>query len=269
VRLHVVIAVHEAAKWHDACLASLRAQTHADWRAAVVVDPGRDGTLDIARRHAADDPRVDVLPAPHRRWQLVNRREGWRHLDPPDDGVIVLLDGDDRWAHDGALATLAEAFADPATWLTYGRHATFSRRGSRAEQSFARGLRRWGRPGRTSSYPPEALQRRAIRSLGWRAGHPLAFRRFLADAVREEDLRDRDGRPLRAATDAALAYPMLEMAGPEHTRHLDDVLYVYNKADARRVAWTAPARQRRALVRIEQRPAYEAWTPPGDGTGTR
>lgn len=256
----MVIAVHEAERWHDACLASLRAQTHEDWRAVVVADPGRDGTADIARRHAADDARLEVLQAPRRRWQLANRQAGWRHLDPPDDGVIVLLDGDDRWAHDRALATLAEAFTDVGTWLTYGRHATFQGRGTRAERRFARGLQRWGRPGRTRDYPRQALLERTVRSVGWRAGHPLAFRRFLAEAVREEDMRDRDGRPLRVATDAALAYPMLEMAGPDHVRHLDEVLYVYNKADQHRVAWTAPSRQRRTLRRITRRTPYDAWT---------
>ncbi len=256
VRIHVVVPVHEAARWHDACLASLRSQRHTDWRAAVVVDPGGDETLEIARRHAADEPRLSVVEAPFRRGPLRNRRAGWQHLDPPRDGVIVVLDGDDRWAHDDALGTLARTFADPDVWLSYGSHAAFFGRGRRAERRFAgrRPLRRARAD--TAPYPAEALASGAIRRLGWRAGHPLAFRRFLVDSVREEDLRDAHGRVLTSATDAAIVYPMLEMAGPRHVRHLDEVLYVYNKANAGRLVDLVPGRQRRNLHRIERRAPY-------------
>jgi glycosyltransferase involved in cell wall biosynthesis len=261
--LHVVIPVHEAARWHDRCLTSLRTQRHTDWRAVVVVDPGGDDTLAIARRHAAEDTRIVALEAPRRRWQLANRLAGVGHLAPPADGVVVNIDGDDWWAHDRALEQLAALYADPEVWFTYGSFATWKgswldRRGRAGPGSRRPGWRvpLSRRPPGTSPYPEAALARGAIRPLGWRAGHPITFRRHLLDAVRPEDLRDREGRFLRSATDAALVYPMLEMCGPRHARHVPDVLYVYNKANAAGRVRSVPGEQRRWLRHLQQRAPY-------------
>lgn len=264
VVLHVVIPVHEAARWHDRCLRSLRAQRHTAWRAVVVVDPGTDGTAAIARRHATEEPRIEVVEAPERRWQLANRLAGVRHLDPPVDGVVVNLDGDDWWAHDGVLDRLAALYADPEVWFTYGSFATWKdtwpyRAGLAGPHGWLQRLRRrlgMGAALGSSPYPEAALASGEVRRLGWRCGHPITYRRHLLDALRPEDLCDREGRWLRSATDAAIVYPMLEMCGPRHARHVTELLYIYNKSnDARRVRIT-PGEQRRWLRRLERRPPY-------------
>lgn len=60
----VCIPTYNGAEFLDECLRSARAQTHAEQEILVVDDGSSDRTLDIAREHAAHDPRVVVHANP-------------------------------------------------------------------------------------------------------------------------------------------------------------------------------------------------------------
>ncbi len=57
----VVIPAHNEEQFLDACLASVRAQTHPDLQVLVVDGASTDGTVDIVRAHMARDDRVELL----------------------------------------------------------------------------------------------------------------------------------------------------------------------------------------------------------------
>ncbi len=57
----VVLPVRDAVATLGDALASLRAQTLPDWECLVVDDGSRDGSPELARRLAAEDPRIRVL----------------------------------------------------------------------------------------------------------------------------------------------------------------------------------------------------------------
>jgi glycosyltransferase involved in cell wall biosynthesis len=57
----VVIPAHDEEQFLDACLASVRAQTHSDLQILVVDGASTDGTADIVRAHMAEDDRVELL----------------------------------------------------------------------------------------------------------------------------------------------------------------------------------------------------------------
>jgi glycosyltransferase involved in cell wall biosynthesis len=65
----VCIPAYEAAAFIDRTLACARRQTHARLRILVSIDASEDATESICRRHAAGDPRIEVLAQP--------RRLGW------------------------------------------------------------------------------------------------------------------------------------------------------------------------------------------------
>ena len=65
----VCIPAYEAAAFIDRTLDCARRQTHARLRILVSVDASEDATEAICRRHAADDPRIEVVAQP--------RRLGW------------------------------------------------------------------------------------------------------------------------------------------------------------------------------------------------
>ena len=133
------------------------------------------------------------------------------HL-PPDD-VILMLDGDDWFAHDRVLERVAAAYEDPAVWVTHGSFR------------FAD-----GRPGFTAPYPTPHYRKEP-----WLATHLKTYRAGLlhrmvaadADELFAHGVTYRD-----VAWDQAIMLPLLECAGPEHVRHIPEVLYVYNFASS-------------------------------------
>ena len=123
----IVVPAFDAEATLADAVASAQAQTFGDWEMIIADDGSRDGTRALARRLAAEDPRLRVL-------QLENggpaRARNHACLRARGD-LIAFLDADDLWAPE-KLATLAAAFgAAEAPDLVYARCAMF--RGTPAE----------------------------------------------------------------------------------------------------------------------------------------
>ena len=89
--ISVVIPCYRQARFLDACIASLQAQTYPHWEAIIVDDGSPDETRDVAQRLMAGDPRVRFVqqsnagPSSARNLGLSLARGDW----------IQFLDGDD------------------------------------------------------------------------------------------------------------------------------------------------------------------------------
>lgn len=64
VALSVLLPVRDGAETLDAAISSIRRQSFRDFELLVLDDGSRDASPDIARRHAAEDPRVRLLGNP-------------------------------------------------------------------------------------------------------------------------------------------------------------------------------------------------------------
>ena len=110
----VVVPAYNAARTLDATLASARAQTHRALEIIVVDDGSTDATVDLAERHAAQDPRVRVVRQPNG-GPSAARNHGLRQ----SRGVFVApLDADDLWRAERIerlLAALRAAGPDAAS----------------------------------------------------------------------------------------------------------------------------------------------------------
>lgn len=131
-----------------------------------------------------------------------------RSLRP--DAIIVWVDGDDRLKHDRVLENLLAVYEDPAVWMTYGSYEHAD-----------------GRPGITREY--NELEVVDYRDAEWLASHLKTARAALFQKLTDDDLKAH-GHWRELAWDQAIMFPMLEMAGPEHSRHVAEVLYVYDYA---------------------------------------
>lgn len=103
----VLIAIHNAEQWLDACLDSLAAQTCPDFEALCVDDCSTDASAAIVGRRAAADPRFIPLLMPVNSGQAAARNLG---LARATGRYTLFLDADDSIAPD-ALALLARDFA--------------------------------------------------------------------------------------------------------------------------------------------------------------
>lgn len=218
----IITCAYNAGDWIERCVQSIRAQTDADWRCIVIDDGSPDDTYERAKQAIGSDDRFVLHQADGVGSALANRAYGIAQIATDPDDVVVVVDGDDWLAHPGVLARLAEVYADPDVWLTYGSHIRW--RGMWRDR-FGRKKR-----GEAREYPRSIADRRWFRYHRFRASHLRTFRSFLWNAIRTEDLKDEQGEWIGPAGDVADMVPMLEMAGGDRIRYLSEVLYIYNDA---------------------------------------
>lgn len=130
-----------------------------------------------------------------------------------DNDIICLIDGDDHLSRADALQIVYNAHTIGA-WLTYGSYYCLSEwhEGKDAAKKHRGSYR----------------NREEYRKLMWRASHLKTFRYGLYRRLNPNWYFGPDRHVLRVCSDLALMFPMMEMAGKEHIRHIDKAIYVYN-----------------------------------------
>ncbi len=212
-RFVFAITAHNVAPYVGTLVASLAAQTVSAWRAVLVDDASTDDThqrLSHALAAHGVRERFLILRTAERRYKA--RNVLWalhEHADPED--VVVMLDGDDWLASERALAVLEREYGEgwDVVWSTW--------RGSD------------GMPGNSDYLSPLI----SPRLQPFVTSHLFSFRARLFDTLRPRDLQDDEGRWFRAACDLAIAWPVLEQT--IRRKFVDQVLYVYNRANPLRV----------------------------------
>ncbi len=136
-----------------------------------------------------------------------------------DHEIVITLDGDDWLAHDWVLEKLNACYANPDIWLAYGSYMSYP--------AYTRG--ECSRP-----IPREVLKESRLRSymdeVGTVASH---LRSFYAGFCKQVKLQDvlYEGHFLPSTWDAGIMLPMLEMAQSQHISFVQDILYIYNRAN--------------------------------------
>lgn len=93
------MAVYNAERWLPACLDSLAGQTLADIQVVCIDDASTDGSLEILRRYAHEDPRFEVIHLEENRGQAHARNVG---LGVAKGEYTCMVDADD-WLSPDAL----------------------------------------------------------------------------------------------------------------------------------------------------------------------
>ncbi len=127
----------------------------------------------------------------------------------PPDRIVAWVDGDDWLPHDGVLDGVRAVHDNPDIWVSYGSYVCAD-----------------GRPGISTPYKTDAF-----RTSPWCASHLKTFRAGLFQRIDLKDLTDKDGW-LALAIDQAIMFPMLEMAGLEHSTYVMNIRYIYNYASS-------------------------------------
>ena len=211
--IHVLIPSYNCLEWIERCLQSLANQSVQPVKVLVIDDASTEEGY--AEKALAECQKYGYTylrnqeneKCPYNLWL------GVKVLNPNPDDIIFLLDGDDFLPHDNVLSRIQEVYEDTDVWMTYGNYVPYPKN---TGQTLA------------SAYPPEVIKKRDFRKGGNHFNHPITFRRFLFDEIREEDLKTNDGKWFRGGYDYAIIVPMLEMATGYHYRFLNEVLYSYN-----------------------------------------
>jgi glycosyltransferase involved in cell wall biosynthesis len=205
----VVITAYNARPYLGGLVASLAAQRWPTWRAVFVDDCSTDGTP-VALRELLNQHRLvrkfQITENAERRYRARNLYDAIKSHASRED-VIAVVDGDDCLATGNALGRLAREYDQgwEIVWSNW--------RGSD------------GSRGTSGHLNPFISPRRQP----FVSSHLYSFRQRLFDAIRESDLQDDDGKWFTAGSDVAIAWPLLDQTIKR--KHIEDVLYVYNRAN--------------------------------------
>jgi len=243
VHFKIIVPMYQCKAYAVKCLDSIRKQNYSNWQAIICVEPCLDNTLTVVQKYLDrfKDDRFVLVQNTERKGVPRNHVECIRLSKPQNDDVIILVDGDDTLYGEDVFSYLNTVYEDQDVWITWGSYM------------FADTKRR----GRAAQPVPKKDPRKGKR--WWRYSHLKTFQYFLFKGIRDKDLREKKtGKYYTVAGDMALMFPMIEMAGEEHRKFLDKVLYVYNLLSPYNDEKIHYARGRKCDLEIRTRSQYPA-----------
>lgn len=236
-RILVFVPFYNAGDYLRDAVASLLEQDYAHFEVLFVDDASTDGCAS----HIPADPRFHVVRNERRQGVAANLRTCLAAHQRLDD-IVVCLDGDDRLACADALTRIDRMYREHDCWVMYGQFR-YPGGGLGFSQPYAS--------------PAEMETHREY----FRASHIRTFRAGLFAAIARQDpdfqcLRDEDGSWLQYSADAALMFPLLEMAGFDRVRFQPEVLYLYNDKNPLCQHHTDREEQVRAYDWISRQPRF-------------
>lgn len=235
----VVSVMYNVEKWIEQTIDSIKSQNHPNFRAVLVDDISTDKTVEIAKKTIKNDPRFHLIVNTEKKYSTKNIITALKQESPNDEDIIVLLDGDDWFAHDNVLKKLDEIYTSKKCWLSYGNYLEYPT----YQKSFIKPIRWLGK------------KLRNYRQRTWRFSHPKTFKYFLFKAIKIQDLTDSTGHIYKISGDMALMFPMAEMAG-DNIEYIPDILYIYNVENTLNDHKVKPVAQKQTEREIRKKEKY-------------
>ena len=242
----VVIPSYNNAEWVKKNLRSVFEQQYDNYRILFIDDASTDSTLAQAQALTLDYNLSERVSLVHNETNQGAAANIYRAVHTcKKNEIVVILDGDDFFAHDKVLSRLNEIYANPNVWLTYGSYIEYPNY-NYTVANFA------------SQVPFDVLKKGTIRAYSkehWSLSHLRSFYAGLFHQIKLEDILF-EGAYLDAACDLAFMIPLAEMAG-ERTHFVDEVLYLYNRANPLNDHKVRAKRQQAMAAHILQLPSYQ------------
>lgn len=237
--------VYNAEKYIGRCIDSILMQDYKNYELLVIDDCSTDETYDIVLPY--DD--IFTHHNPVRQGALANIVEGIRTFG---ESIIVTIDGDDYLPDRNVLSYLDKVYTEDV-WMTYGSFIPESHKYKNTCQPFDNIMTPCDAGYLVKNSVTPATYRK---SPFWVTSHLRTFRKQLWDRIKDEDLRDTDGRYYQTAWDLAFMYPMIEMAD-SHCKFIPHTLYVYNDLNPICDGTIRGMEQLRTAERIKAKEEYE------------
>ena len=206
-KIVVVTTVYNCEDYIERCLNTIKHQSCDNFTCYLLNDMSTDNTVDIIKKCVGDDDRFVLINNSFKRFQAGNYDHVIRDSGlVADEDIIVEVDGDDSLPDPNVFNRVRDYYADDKTWITYGQFMYAYNR----------------RPGFAS--PVDFSNLRGSR---FTATHLRTWKAWLWNKINQEDLKI-DGQFPECSSDVFFMMPMLEMAGPEHSKFVGDTNYVYN-----------------------------------------
>ena len=205
----IVTTAYNCQDYIEKCIGSLMGQNFTDFKCYITDDLSTDNTVNIVKNMIKGDDRFILIENKVKMYQPGNYDQVIRdNHDIDDNEIIVEVDGDDWLPDSKTLSRINEVYSNPDVWIANG-----SFRYSNGTKGF--------------SSKQENFQN--LRGARFTASHIRTWRAFLWRKIKQEDLKDENGNYWKVTGDLSFMFPMLEMAGEERYRFMDEINYIYNE----------------------------------------
>lgn len=212
----IVTPSYNNKEWWEWNLKSLLNQNYTNYRIIITDDCSTDGTGDAIENY------IKVNQLEHKVTLIKNKeRRGALHNlytmihSCPNDAIIATVDGDDALPDPEVLKRLNHIYSTRDVWLTYGQFI-----------EYPNNTKGWCTP-----IPSDIVTNNSFREYPHLSSHLRTFYAWLFKSIKPEDLLY-NGEFYKMSWDYAMMLPMIEMAGERHYCFENQIMYVYNSANA-------------------------------------
>jgi glycosyltransferase involved in cell wall biosynthesis len=196
----------------EKCLRSIRRQTYPHWIALIVLDAPTDNSEHLIKKLIKDDDRFKLIVNNKNYGVCKNMyyivRCALKTFNPDDRDIASIVDADD-WISKDALKSVANVFKKHSdTYITHGSYKKMSKN---------------RRTKISKPYP----KRGNIRKLPWRGSHMKCIKWKIIKQAKPQWFQH-NGKWLEAASDLALMFNCVELAGLKRVRHVHKIIYYWN-----------------------------------------
>lgn len=214
----IITSSYNNAPWVLKYVDSIAMQEYDNFRVIYIDDCSQDNTIDMIEAYVAWHGlanKFTLIKNKERKLKLENIYKVIHTCNDTD--IILILDGDDWFAHEHVLSTINKKYQEEDSWFVYGQVRFFDD----------------GELGIGQPIPQEIKENLKFRNLQWIFRHPITFYAWLFKLIRLKDLLTNDvpehqGRFYPICNDRAMIYPMLEMS-QQHIGFIPDVAVIQNR----------------------------------------
>ena len=183
-------------------------QRYQDFTCYITDDVSTDNTVNIVRETIKNDPRFILIENKTKFFQPGNYDQVITSRNIDGEEICVEVDGDDWLPDSNVFTRINEVYKDKEVWMTSGSFRYHD-----------------GRPGFAN--PPTNFSN--VRKQTFTLSHLRTWKSWLWKKIKHEDLRDENNNYWNVAGDLSFMFPMFEMSGEKHYRHIPNTTYVYNE----------------------------------------
>ena len=204
----VLTTAYNCAEWLERCLTSIQLQSYKDFVCYITDDLSTDGTCEIAQKFTESDERFILVRNTVKHYQAGNYDQILRNPSHHKESIVVEVDGDDWLPHSEVFNRVVEEHKK-GHWITQGSFKYSD-----------------GRSGFAKPFSVKYLRDNPHLN----ATHLRTWRVKLWRAIQADDLKI-NGEYASLAGDVFFMIPMLEMAGDNRIKFMEEILYVYNESN--------------------------------------
>jgi glycosyl transferase family 2 len=191
-------------------------QNYRNYHVVYIDDCSIDGTGNLVEHYTKEHNLEDRVTLIKNRTRYGAMENQYRAIHTcKDNDLVVILDGDDAFAHNQVFSYLNHTYTDGSTWLTYGQFIEY--------------------PSATAGFccpmPSQIIHANAFREFPHIPSHLRTFYAGLFKQINHKDLMH-EGSFLAMNADEAAMFPMIEMARQGHFKFIPHILCVYNGANS-------------------------------------